>query len=249
MTTGVWMCRRAGVRACGVALAAVLSAAPVVAQQADSSRQAARAADVRAQLQARGLSADLATSVATVARETDRQGLPGQVLVDKAIEGWLKHIAPGRILGAVRDLAQRLERARTDLRAAGVAQAEGNVIAGAADASAQGIGRGDQVAIIQAAPSSPAAASGLSVAAALVVQGLDPATSARLVAQSFRAGRNVAQVLDLPAAARALQVRGVAATDVGRQLLNGIGAAGTVQGAVGVTVPPVVPPIIPPRIP
>ena len=214
----------------------LLVAAPLAAQQADS---------VNAQLVARGLPAELAGQVAVVARETDARGLPGQAIVDKAIEGWFKRVPPQRIVGAVRDLSQRLDRARADLRAGGVAQPSGAVIAGSAEAAAQGISRGDQVAIIRAAPSADAAASGLSVSAALVVQGLGPSTSAQLVSESFRRGRSLAQVLDLPAAARALQVRGTASGEVGRQLLNGITSTTGVTGTAGAVVKPVVPVPIP----
>ena len=216
--------------------------APAHAQQPDSSR-ASRSMDAQAQLVARGLPAGLASDVAVVARETDAKGLPGQAVVDKAVEGWFKHVPPPRILGAVRDLSRRLERARADLVAGGVRQPSGAVIAGSADATAQAVSRGDQVNIINAAPDGASAASGLSVAAALVVQGLDPATSARLVSESFRHGRSLAQVLDLPAAARALQVRGTATNDVGRQLLEGITSSVGVQGRVGAVVKPIVPAI------
>ena len=178
----------------------------------------------------------LADSVRVIAQATDQRGLPGRVLIDKMNEGLSKHVPPPRILAAVRDLAQRLERARSDLRSGGVQRMGPATIAGAADASVQGIARADQVDIVQAAPNDSAAGSGLSVAAALVVQGLDPGISARLVAQSFTSGRTLTQVLDLPAAARALQVQGVSSTEVGRQLLSGI----------GVTVRPAVPPV---RIP
>ncbi|HEY2805361.1 MAG TPA: hypothetical protein VGI92_05830 [Gemmatimonadales bacterium] len=206
----------------------------MMVQQTDSTR---------ARLQARGLPADLAAQVTVVAQQTAGQGLPAQAIVDKAVEGFYKHVPPSRIEAAVRDLSQRLGRARAELRSGGVADASGGVIAGSADASAQGIARGDQVAMIHAAPDDESAASGLSVAAALVVQGIDPRTSAQLVTSSFAHGRTLAQVLDLPAAARALQVRGTSTTEVGRQLLDGISAAGTVTGRTGVTARPVVPPV------
>lgn len=203
-------------------------------QGSDSTRQ---------QLQSRGLSADIAAQISVVARQTGERGLPARAIVDKAIEGIHKRVPPPRIVAAVRDLSARLERARNDLRSGGVATPNGATITAAAEASAQGIARSDQVGIVRAAPSETSAASGLAVAAALVVQGLDPGTAARLVTTSYQNGRSAAQVLDLPAAARALQARGVAATDVGRQLLDGISATGTATGRVGATVKPVVPPV------
>jgi len=201
-------------------------------------------AATKSQLEARGLPADLSASVAAVATRTSRDGLPGRVIVDKAIEGFFKHVPPQRILGAVRDLSDRLGRVRADLRGAGVAELGGSVIAGAAEASAQGITTRQEVSVIRAAPNSGAAGAGLSVAAALVVQGLDGATSARLVTEAFTRGQTVAQVLDLPAAARSLQVQGATSTEIGRQLLNGIAASGTVTG--NAVAKPVVPPV---RIP
>lgn len=212
-------------------------------------QQPGDSAATHARLVARGLPADVAASVSAVVRQTNANGLPGRAIADKAVEGAFKRVPPPRILAAVRDLAQRLERARTDLRAGGVTQLDGGVIAGSAEASAQGIGRADQVAVIRAAPASDAAAAGLSVAAALVVQGLAPGTAARLVTESFRAGRSASQVLDLPAAARALQARGLAATDVGRQLLDNITTTGLIQGQAGTTTSPIIPPGTLPRVP
>jgi hypothetical protein len=214
----------------------VIVLALVLALQQDS-------AATKAQLEARGLPADLSASVAAVATHTAQQGLPARAIVDKAIEGFFKHVPPPRIIAAVRDLSDRLGRARADLRSAGVAQADGSVIAGAAEASAQGITSRQEVSIIHAAPSSDAAGAGLSVAAALVVQGIEPAMSARLVTEAFAHGQNVAQVLDLPAAARSLQVQGATSTEIGRQLLDGIAASGTVTGRAGAVVRPVVPPV------
>ena len=172
-------------------------------------------------------------SARVMAQAADQRGLPGRAIIDKANEGLSKHVPPARILAAIRDLAQRLDRARTDLTAAGVTRMGHATITGAADASVQGIGRNDMAGIVRAAPNDTTAGAGLSVAAALVVQGLDAATSARLVAQSFERGRTLTQVLDLPAAARALQVQGVSNTEVGRQLMSGI----------GLTVRPAVPPV------
>ncbi len=177
---------------------AVLSAQASVAVQTD----------VRAILVARGMTSALAESVAVVAREASGRGLSSQPVVDKAVEGWFKHVPPPRILAAVRDLAGRMDQVRTELRGAGMAELDGSVIGAAAESRAQGIVRGDQVDIIRAAKSPAAASAGLSVSAALVVQGLDARTSARLVVESFRRGRSASQVLDLPAAARALQMRG-----------------------------------------
>jgi hypothetical protein len=198
---------------------ALLASPAVLAAQASQAAQA----DVRAMLIGRGMSSALAESVAVVARETSGRGMSSQPVVDKAVEGWFKHVPPQRILAAVRDLAGRMDQVRTELRGAGMADLDGTVIGAAAESRAQGIVRGDQVDIIRAAKSPTAASAGLSVSAALVVQGIDARTSARLVVESFRRGRSASQVLDLPAAARALQMRGTPTSDVGRELLEGMG--------------------------
>lgn len=205
--------------------------------------KAADSAGTHAALVSRGVSVDVAAQVGAVVREANDKGLPGGAIADKAVEGAFKRVPPPRILAAVRDFSQRLERARGELRAGGVAVLTPGLYVGSAEAALQGIARAEQVAIIRAAPDQRAAASGLSVAAALVVQGIDARTSARLVQRSFVNGRDVAQVLDLPAAARALQVQGVTATEAGRQLLDGISAAGSVTGRAGATVQPVIPPV------
>src|SRR5258708_11356017 len=114
---------------------AVLSAQASVAVQTD----------VRAILVARGMTSALAESVAVVAREASGRGLSSQPVVDKAVEGWFKHVPPPRILAAVRDLAGRMDQVRTELRGAGMAEPDGSGIGAAAGAPCPGIVRGDQV--------------------------------------------------------------------------------------------------------
>lgn len=205
-----------------------LSARALFAQapQPPTQGNAGSQVDVRALLIERGMAPALAESIAVVARETSGRGLSSQPVLDKAVEGWFKHVPPPRILAAVRDLAGRMDQVRTDLRGAGMAELDGAVIGAAAESRAQGIARGDQVDIIRAARGPAAASAGLSVSAALVVQGLDARTSARLVVESFRRGRSASQILDLPAAARALQMRGTPTSEVGHDLLEGMGHGG-----------------------
>lgn len=189
---------------------------------------------LRARLMARGLPSGLASAVADAAARARARGLPTEPIVDKALEGWAKRVPAPRIREAVRDLTQRLQTARTTLRGAGLSASGGIVIGAAAEALARGIGRDDVVAIVRAAPADRAAAAGLQVAAALSAQGLDRSSSVRVVVESFRGGRSMAQLLDLPASARALAAQGVSPADVGRELLQGAGGTGQarVQGTV-----------------
>jgi len=203
------------------------------------------AAEMRSQLAARGLPAELAQVVATVSADARARGLPVEPLLDKAIEGFSKRVTAPRIEAAVRDLAARLGTSRDALVQAGVASPDGPTIAASADALARNISTADVVTIIRAAPRD-AAPAGLSVAAALTANGLSREHAVRLVVESYRAGRSVAQVLDLPAAAATLMGQGMNAADAGRRLLEGIGAGVNVQGSgrTGTVVrPPAVPPI------
>lgn len=232
---------QAGKRTMGLITAlAVLSACPFV-------RLSAQQSDVRAQLTARGLPAPLAQSVATISAEASARGLPVEPLVAKAIEGFAKRVPAARIETAVRELSTRLGTARDALVSAGVRDANGALIAASAEAMARGIGTSEIMTVIRAAPSGEAASTGLSVAAALASRGLSQQVAVQLVVESFRAGHSVAQVLDLPAAAAALVGRGMAPADVGRRLLEGIGAGAGVQGSGrsgAVVRPPAVPPAI-----
>lgn len=202
--------------------------------------------DVRAQLVARGLPDALAQSVATVAADASARGLPVAPLVNKAIEGFSKRVPPARIEAVVREWSGRLERSRDAMVRAGISAPDGPTIAAGAEAMNRGIVPADIVTIIRAAPSGEAAPAGLSVAAALASQGLARDAAVRVVVESFRAGRTMTQVLDLPATAATLMGQGVSAADVGRRLLEGIGGGAGVQGTgrTGATVrPPVVPPL------
>lgn len=185
--------------------------------------------DVRAQLTARGLPAELAASVAVTADSARRRGLPVEPLVNKAIEGWAKRVAAARIQAAVTELSGRLATAR-DILVGGNVRTGGPVIAASAEALARGISSEAIVQVAHSAPDSVALQAGLSVAAALAAHGLDRATAVRLVVDSYRSGRSVAQVLDLPAAAASLLGGGMPPAAVGRRLLEGVRAGGSVQG-------------------
>ncbi len=196
----------------GVTLVALLAllAAPAAAQEAD----------VRAQLAARGLPNDLAGQVAAVAAEAAARGVPTGPLVDKAIEGFSKHVAEARIIGAVRALSLRLADAREAVRAAGLASPTAEVVAAAAEAMGRGIGQGQIGAVVRVSPVL-AVAPGLSVAAALVAEGLGSEQAVAVVVDAMRAGRPVSQILDLPSTARAMESQGMSPADIGREMLHG----------------------------
>jgi hypothetical protein len=219
-------------------------AAALLIAAATAAPLGAQATDVHARLTQRGLPAALVAEVAGVAAEAASRGLPVDPLVEKAAEGWAKRAAAPRIIAAVRDLAVRLGAAREALANAGPS-VDARVVGSAADALGRGISREDIVQIVSAAPAAEAASAGLAVAAALAAQGLDRALAVRVVVQAMRGGRAVADVLDLPAAARALQGQGVPPSDLGRRLLEGIGGGPIGQGRGD---PGARPPIVPPGL-
>lgn len=208
---------------------------------------AAQVPDVRAQLQERGLPAVLADQVAAVAEDAAGRGLPVGPLAEKAIEGWAKRVPPPRIVGAVRQLAERLGVAHDALVVAGETTPSGELVAAAAEALGRGISAEDVVAVLEAAPAPDAAAPGLTVAAALAAQGLahDDATGA--VIDSYRSGRSMGQILELPSVAQALMAEGVPVPEVARLLRGPPGRGPGASSARPPNVPPGVgPPITPP---
>lgn len=184
---------------------------------------AAQEPDVRAQLGARGLPPALAEQVATIAVEAAARGVPTGPLANKAIEGWSKHVPDARIVTAVRQLSVRLAEAREAVRAAGLASPPGEVVAAAAEALGRGIGQAEIAAVVRAAPTPVAAAPGLSVAAALVAEGLASDQAVAVVVDALRAGRPIARILDMPSLARAMHAQGMTPADIGREMLRGEG--------------------------
>src|SRR5581483_919415 len=94
------------------ALVAVAAASALQAQQGDT-----------------GLDARVPAAAPAAAR-----GLPAEPLVQKAIEGGAKGVAPDRIVAAVRALAERLARARDAVREAGLERPAPDVVEGGAEA-------------------------------------------------------------------------------------------------------------------
>lgn len=203
----------------------------------------AQEADVRAQLHARGLPPELTGQVAAIAAEAAARGLPTGPLADKAIEGWSKHVPDARILGAVQALSARLGDAREAVRAAGLASPPGEVVAAAAEAMGRGIGQAQIGEVVRAAQAPAAAAPGLNVAAALVAEGIASEQAVAMVVDAMRAGRPIAQILDMPSVARAMQAQGMTPADVGREMMRGGGPHQRPRPGRGMGVrPPDVPP-------
>ena len=103
-----------------------LGAAPLAAQQ--------RSAPAESRLATR-LDAETRQAVVAIVQSAERQRLPVEPLVDKALEGASKGAPSARIVGAVRTLATSLERSRAIL---GPDASDADVVAGA-NALRQGV--------------------------------------------------------------------------------------------------------------
>ena len=193
-----------------IAAACALLPATLVAQQ-----------DPRAQLEARGLPAELAAQVARIAADATAQGLPAAPILDKAIEGFAKHAPADRISAALTAFAARMLTARDAVREAAAGSARGDVIAAAAEAMGRGIAAAQVETVVRAAPAPALAAPGLTVTAALAGQGMAADQAVAVVVDAMHKGRDATQILDLPSVARAMQARGLSADEAGRRILRG----------------------------
>lgn len=191
------------------------------------------AQDVRARLEARGLPADLVQQISAIAADATAQGLPGDALADKAIEGFAKQIPAARIVAAVRSFGVRMLDARTAVHDAGVAIPPGEIVTAAAEAMGRGFQAADVGRVVRAAPRTELAASGLTVAAALTAQGMTTPRAVEVVTSALQGGRSSAQILDLPSVARAMQSNGLSADEAGRQMLRGGSGGGSGGGGGG----------------
>jgi len=215
---------RAGRMACLLALGLAPAAPAWLAAQQPS---------VRAALEARGLPADLALAVDSIAARAGANGLPEGPLTDKAVEGWAKHVPAPRIVAAVAAYADRMVEARAAVQGGGVREPDGALISAATEALGAGIGAPSVGTVVRAAPDPSLAAPALTVAAALTAQGLTADQAVTVVADAMRGGRTMAQILDLPSVARAMQDQGMTPAEAGRRILEGGAPTGGVLGPAG----------------
>jgi hypothetical protein len=197
--------------------------------------QSARAqqGELRTQLTARGLPADLVDGVAAVAADAAARGLPTAPLADKALEGWAKRVPSARIVSVVQQFAGRMVEARDAVRTAGAATPSGDVVAAAAEAMNRGMSAAQVGDVVRAAPASPSAAPSLRVAAALSAQGMQMEQAVSVVARAMHDGRAVEQILDLPSTMRAWQAQGMAPPEIGRRMLAGAPGGSGMRGPGG----------------
>ncbi|UCG84829.1 MAG: hypothetical protein JSW71_12810 [Gemmatimonadota bacterium] len=186
---------------------------------------AAAAQDVRAQLLERGAPAEFADQVAAIVANAGAEQLPTEPLVSKALEGWAKRarVPQGRVITALNQYVVRLQTGRDIAVAAGLDPVPGPVVAAAAEAVGRGM-TGEQVEEVMGSASEPqAAATGLTVASALMAQGLEAEAAIRVVGDAFRRGRAPEEVLEFPSALTGLQAQGEDMAQIARRIMQGGG--------------------------
>jgi len=197
-------------------LAAALGAAPVGAQETPRSRaQATLPAEVFAQVEA-------------AARAAEADGIPGDILFNKALEGMAKHAPPDRLAPAVQAYAGRLREAR----AAFGADAQAALLVAGADALQRGVGTELLRGLGQSRERSPMACL---VLADLVETGIGNERALSLVREALQRRAREQQMLDMPAQLRRLMRQGRSAEDAVEQVRRGL-----MRGRGG-GVPPVAP--------
>ncbi len=186
---------------------------------------AAQQHQVREMLIARGAPAEFADQVTTIVEQAEASQLPTEPLVSKALEGWAKRgrVPPDRVIMVMTQLQTQLRIGREVAIGAGLDPPPGAVVAAAAGALGRGIGREDVHEIIGAAPDPEAAATGLTVAAALRAQGLERAAAVRAVGDAYRGGRLPEEVLEFPSVVSGLRAQGEPMAGIARRILEGGG--------------------------
>jgi hypothetical protein len=174
----------------------LLSGPELAAQEGVSARLAGRVAPA------------VATAVSALVDSARALGLPGEPLVDKALEGAVKGVAADRILTAVQTVLEQLDAAATVLREAGSAPPGDDAIEAGAFALAAGLTPADVSAIARSADATHPTAVALQVAGALAALGVPRAETVGLVQASIRSGRPVADLVSLPGQVQAAMARG-----------------------------------------
>ena len=194
-------------------LLATAGVAPVGAQQRAAERLRAAAPAV----------ARLVDSAVAAAA---RRGLPGEPLIQKAIEGTAKGAPPDRVTAAVRALLVRLETSAGALYAAGVATPHPGTIEAGAFALSAGLDSAAVSALARTAAASNVVEITLRVSGTLAAIGVPGAQVVELVTQALRSGEPPGRLLSLPGQVRAAMARGATPAGAANGLTHGVRARG-----------------------
>ena len=130
------------------------------------------------------LPADAAAQVRAIAAQASARSLPVTPLVQKAIEGAAKGIAPARIVAAVQTLADQLAGAAGAIRDGGVSLPDSASVEAGAFALTAGLDTDQVKRLVEAAPPAERATA-LRVAGTLAALGVPPKQTVALVTRSL----------------------------------------------------------------
>ncbi len=202
-----------------IALALLLATAGRPAAAQETPRARARAV----------LPAEVFAQVDAAATAAEQDGIPGDILFNKALEGAAKNVPADRLLPAVQSYGARLREAR----AAFGADARGPLLVAGADALQRGVGTSLLHGLGQGQERSPMA---VLVLADLVETGIGDERALSLVREAMQRRAREQQMLDMPAQVRRLMRQGQSAEDAVEQVRRALQ-----RGRGGGVIPPVAP--------
>lgn len=201
-----------------VLLTAAATLVTPLAAQADVTRLSGRVAT------------DVAVAVSAMADSARALGLPTRPLVDKALEGTTKGVAPERIVVAVHDVLGRLQRSAAAIRdGTGGAATDQEIEAGAFALSA-GLSAGDVGDLASAAGSDQTGVVALQVAGALAALGVPPTQTVSLVRTELQSGVPVGELTSLTGQVQAAMAGGLPPADAAAGLQRAAAAHATPHG-------------------
>jgi len=170
----------------------------------------------------------IASLVEELGTAASARGLPIDPLIEKAIEGSAKGVAPERVASALRLVAMQLDTAAAALRDGGLVS-DTLAIAAGEFAITAGLSGSDITALARTGANAAALTVGLRVAGTLAALGVPPAEDIGLVSVGLRSGEPVSALLSLPANVQSAMAKGATAA----QAAAGLARAAAAQAAHG----------------
>ncbi len=164
-----------------------------------------------------------------MARGAEQQGIPGDLLYNKALEGAAKHVPAGRLAPAVQAYTDRLVMAKDAFGS----DARGPLLVAGADALQRGVSADLLRGLGRSQERSPMAVLAL---ADLVETGIPSGEALSLVREAMQRRARDQQMLDMSGEVRRLMRQGQTAQDAIQQVRRGLR-----QGRGGGVTPPVAP--------
>lgn len=173
---------------------------------------------------------DLFRQVEALTLEARREGIPDDILFNKALEGMAKRVPPEQVVPAVRAYADRLRRAHT---AFGPGSTPPLLVAGA-DALQRGVGA-DALRRLRGGEGEAPSPMAVLVLADLVESGVPADRAVTLVREALQQRTREEEMLGIPERVRRLMRQGQTAQDAAEQVRRALRRRG---GGIGLPVPP-----------